>query len=510
MFSSLKYKITVTAILIITVTMAVTTLRDIQATKNQLINSQKEKAILLSDRIKHGLMVLMLENRWRDLQAMTEGLVKNSRELKEIRIFHPDTGIMIVSSDPKDIGKKIYAEDMERFKKQQYQPFIIEKDGEKFASALNPVPNLPVCHRCHGSEKNILGVLDIEVSLREVQESIQEFKKRHVFHAFFGSLVLTIAFLSVAVWLIGKPIKEMIRTIKKIEGGDLAVRMKVDRKDELGQLAKSFNKMLESLETAKKQIEDYHEQQVQRAAKLASLGELASGIAHEIRNPLAGISGAIQVLSADFDPSDPRKEITIEMLNQVKRLDQTVRDLLLYARPTPPQMAPNNVNSILEKTLFFIRQIAEKSRTVIETVFDKDLQEIMLDASQIQQIFLNLSINAIQAMPHGGVLKIATALRSPEKISAEAAARAGEQNEWVEIRFEDTGVGIAPEDIKSIFKPFFTKKVKGTGIGLSISQRIVEDHGGQIIVKSEYGKGSSFTVLLPVRQAVSSHPSANT
>ncbi|MBI5025791.1 MAG: histidine kinase, partial [Nitrospirae bacterium] len=204
----------------------------------------------------------------------------------------------------------------------------------------------------------------------------------------------------------------------------------------------------------------------------------------------------IQVLYSDFDPEDPKKEIITEILNQVKRLDRAVRDLLSYAKPTPPQMSPNNIHSILEKTLFFIQQVAKKGKTIIEMDFEKNLPDIMLDADQIQQVFLNLSINAIQAMPEGGVLKITTALRNSEEISEGLSEI---KTEWLEIKFEDTGVGISEEDIKNIFNPFFTKKVKGTGLGLSISQRIIEDHCGRIMVRSQPGKGSAFMVYLPVK-----------
>ncbi|MBI4710814.1 MAG: HAMP domain-containing protein [Nitrospirae bacterium] len=503
MFNTLKFRITITALLIISATMFITTWRDIAVTESKLLTEQKEKAVLLSDRIKHGIMVLMLENRWRELESMMEGLVRNSPELKELRIFQPETGIMVVSSDPKDIGKQIYKEDFERFRADKGNtPFLIKKGAHTYASTLNSIQNLPACHKCHGFEKRILGVLDIEVSVEAVYQAIQDFKRKHLMNAMVGTVLITGAFLFVLGILIGRPINAMISVIKKIEGGDVAVRMNINKKDELGQLAQSFNRMVESLEAAKKQIEEHHRQQVQKAAKLASLGELASGIAHEIKNPLAGISGAIQILAADFPPNDPKREITDEMQNQVKRLDQAVRDLLLYARPTPPQMSPNNINYILEKTLFFIRQVAAKGNTEIDTEFGKNLPETMLDAAQIQQVFLNLSINAIQAMPDGGNLKISTALKKPKELSGIVLSNDNNEEEWLEVKFEDTGVGIAPEDMKKIFNPFFTKKVKGTGIGLSISQRIVEEHGGIITVKSQVGKGSAFTVLLPVKKQI--------
>jgi signal transduction histidine kinase len=500
MLNSLKFKIIVVAILIISAIMSVATWRDIKTTEKRLLNTQLEKAELFSERITHGIMVLMLQNKWRDLQTMMEGLVKDAKELKDIRIFLPDSGIIVVSSEPKEIGKPVYKRDMEIFKgKNNRPPYIMEKDNQRFASKLTSIQNKKVCHRCHGSEREVLGVLNIELSLSRVFETIQKFKKEHLTEALIGSILIVAAFVLVVGVLIERPIKSMIRTIRKIESGDLAARMDEDKKDEFGLVAKSFNSMLKTLELANKEIEQCHAAQMQRAAKLASLGEIISGIAHEIKNPLTGISCAIQVFQSEMGEDDGKKAVTTEILNHIKRLDGIVKDLLNYAKPKSPRFLPFKVTDIMDKAVFFVHTEAKKHSVVIDTDIKGDISEVMMDADQMQQVFLNLMINAVQAMPNGGKLKITISNEYQRDIRNEIKEQMSSDMVLV-IKFEDTGKGIKKEYLESIFDPFFTKKSKGTGLGLAISQRIIQEHGGEIAVKSKPGNGSEFTIYLPVVQ----------
>jgi signal transduction histidine kinase len=513
------------ALVVVFVIMSFATWKDIRESKGKFENVQKEKVNLLSDSITNGIMVFMLEARWKELQTFIKDMTENSRELKELRIFTPDDGVVVVSSNASEIGHSVHLEIMDKFRLQQKQapvfsddeasqtclachplqkpaPFLIKRGDEEYAVRLTPIPNLPICHTCHGSEKKILGVLDAKVSLDAARESLKKFTQDRIINTIISFVFITVIFWIAISILIDRPIKKMFNAIKKVEIGDLSVRIESKQKDELGQLSKGFSEMVESLDSARKEIELCHTHQMMRAAKMASLGELASGIAHEIKNPLTGINSAIQVLISDFPADDPKKKIMEEVLNQVKRLDRTVRDLLAYARPQPPSMAYYNINSILEKTLFFIQQVAKKEKTLIETNFGNNLPDVMIDADQLQQVFMNISINAVQAMSaEGGILKISTVLDDSEKPAEELPDFPGEKVRWLKVIFEDTGPGITPDDIEKIFNPFFTKKGRGTGLGLSISQRIIDEHRGKIIVKSEVGKGSVFTVYMPVLES---------
>ncbi len=500
MFNSVKFKISFTAFLIISIIMLFSTFRDIKQTELKLLDSQKEKAVLLSERISHGIMVLMLKNRWQDLQTFMESLIKDSKELKGIRIFLPNNGIIVSSSYPDDIGNKTYDYDLEMLHDEKKdEAFIVERNGQSVASKLTVIQNQPVCHRCHGSEKETLGVLGIEISLHNVEKSIKRFKKEHFLDALIGFLFMGGGIMLLVSFLIDRPIKKMVRVIRRIEDGDLTAKMEEGVNDEFGLMAKSFNRMIESQESAQQEIEMCHAEQMQRAAKLASLGEIISGIAHEIKNPLTGISCAVQVFQSEMDEDDGRRAVTTEILNHVKRLDRTVKDLLNYAKPKPPSFMPLNVRDVLDKAVFFVYPEAKKQNVTIDASMEGEVSDVMMDPDQIQQVFLNLIINAVQAMPDGGKLKII--ISEADLNTDDVDGRLQELlpgGRAVSMKFEDTGKGIDQDYMDSIFDPFFTKKSKGTGLGLAISQRIVQEHGGEITVTSEMNTGSIFTIYLPV------------
>ena len=170
-----------------------------------------------------------------------------------------------------------------------------------------------------------------------------------------------------------------------------------------------------------------------------------------------------------------------------------------YAKPKPPNFLPLNVNDVLNKAVFFVYPEAKKQNVEVETEVEGEVPDVMMDPDQLQQVFLNLMINAVQAMPGGGKLKITTSKSDIEKVDAhEGISELLPAEKVVIIKFEDTGKGIERDYIDSIFDPFFTKKSKGTGLGLAISRRIVQEHGGEIEVESEVGKGSAFSIYMPV------------
>jgi signal transduction histidine kinase len=497
MLNSLKFKIIIPGFIVISLIMVSSTIRDIILTKEQLLETQKEKTGLLSDRIAHGIMVLMMSNRWQELQGMMESFARGSKDLREIRIFVPETGIIKVSSDLDDIGKRIYDEDYNKYLMGVDEPFLIKKEGKLYASKITMIKNHRACHRCHGSEKDVLGVMDIELSLDAMFASIEEFKSRHIRNGIIGFILVILTFAIIVTFLIDRPIHRMISTIKRIEGGDLSARMQIKKKDELGQLAKSFNSMVESLEKTKKELEEYHKQQLDRAARLASIGEVASGIAHEIRNPLTSISCAIQVLQSEMKDDTRGKKVIQEIQNQIKRLDSTIKDLLNYARPATPMLKLSDIAEVVEKAGFFVSAEAKKHNVNMEIDKGDDIPAVMIDPNQMQQVFMNIMLNAIQAMPSGGSLKVSIKTERPEELKDEIRGKIKSEVVLV-VSFKDTGEGILPEDMKNIFEPFFTKKSKGSGLGLSISRRIVMEHGGEITCISNPDKGTTFYVYLPV------------
>lgn len=239
--------------------------------------------------------------------------------------------------------------------------------------------------------------------------------------------------------------------------------------------------------TGKREIEA----RMHRMDKLASLGQLASGIAHEIKNPLAGIGSAIQVLSTSIQFNDSQKEVVKEVLKQIHRLDGTIKNLLSFAKPGEPKLAPANLNEVIDTVLFLVSQQVKKQNIQPHLDLQTNLPKTMMDPQKVQQAILNVVLNAVEAMPSGGKLTISTR----EKIGTGPSKK---ERPYVSLVISDTGTGVSKEVLAQIFNPFYTTKPAGTGLGLSITQRIIEQHSGRIDIKSEVGKGTSFAIDLPV------------
>jgi signal transduction histidine kinase len=277
----------------------------------------------------------------------------------------------------------------------------------------------------------------------------------------------------------------MTAQMAKVENGDLSVRLEPRNRDEIGQLMGSFNSMVVNLEQTKIELEKYHYQQMERADRLAAVGEMATGIAHEIKNPLACISGAISVLADDYEVNDPRREVVGKVLEQITRLDKTATDLLAFGKPGTPEFTFVDINELLKKTLFFVAQHPEARNVERILELTRVLPPVWIDIKQSQQVFFNIIINAIQAMPEGGLLTLAT-----------DRVQRGE-DDFVQVTIRDTGKGIAAEVLEKIFVPFFTTKTQGTGLGLPICRQLVEHNHGIIEVESVPQQGTTFSILLP-------------
>ena len=223
------------------------------------------------------------------------------------------------------------------------------------------------------------------------------------------------------------------------------------------------------------------EEQLRRADRLSALGELSAGMAHEIRNPLGSIKGAVEILKDDYSPDEAKYEFIQILLKESDRLNHIVQEFLGFAQPKQPELHETDVNEAIESVLILTTQEARKSGVAIKRRLDASIGKRNLDAGLLKQAFLNIILNAIQAMPAGGTLTVESGLR----------------NNTIEVKITDTGIGIPEENRKKLFSPFFTTKKNGTGLGLAITYRIIENHRGRIDVTSEPGKGTTFTVKIP-------------
>ncbi len=432
-----------------------------------------------TEHIRNGMVALMLEGKGSDFQYYLSQEAKG--DIMTIRLIRDD-GVIIGSSNPQETGQQFSLKGLGFIELDD-----IKKNVEEFqkgtVSFNIPLFNEMPCQRCHKDDKQIRAILAIDISSAKYTEAISGIKQRGIFY-FIAVLILTFPL----IWLftgffIEKPLKDILRVINAANARDLKMRVATERDDEIGQIGRGLNNILSELERIKRDFELCHLTEMRRVQEMATLGELASAVAHEIRNPLAGISGALQVLSEDFPESDPRQTIIKEVLKEVERLEQSIKNLLVFARTPEPSFKPVSARLTLERLIRCIEPQATENNVSVKMDLSSEVDEIYVDVEQFHQALFNIAQSSIQNMPAGGILTIVM-----KKINKEYA-----------ISFSDTGQGIHPDEMKFLFKPFNARGF-GTSLGLAISRGIIERHGGRIEVESTIGKGTTFTIYLPLSE----------
>ena len=304
-----------------------------------------------------------------------------------------------------------------------------------------------------------------------------------------GAVAICGALLVVLTYTVQRPMVELQQKIARLGSGDLGVSVSfAHRNDEIGDLGRNFNQMVRQLRESRCEIERLHRTQMSRAEHMATLGEMATGLAHEIRNPLAGIAGVIEIIGRDLPGTSPARAVVKDVRQEITRINRIVTDLLHTARPHPPLVRKSDLNTTVEHAVMLGRQQALAKAVEITLHKDSSLPDVEHDSDQIHQVMLNLLLNALQAV---------------DQKNGKIGVTLGRNNGSAVIEVSDNGRGISPELLPNIFRPFFTTKGDGTGLGLSLARRIVEDHQGRIDVTSTVGKGTTFAVILPLQRAAS-------
>lgn len=360
-----------------------------------------------------------------------------------------------------------------------------------YISAYEPVRDI---------NNRIIGILYVGI-LREPFSDLL----RNTILTFLGICIgVILIIILVAIFLtkkISTPLKKLEEFANKVEEGNYEPDFSIKAPIEIENLANSFNHMAKELEIEKKELENWantlevkveqrseelakiHEQ-LFRSEKLASLGKLAAGVAHEINNPLTGVLTNASLLLEDLEEGDPKREDVQVIVSETIRCREIVKRLLDFARQTKPQKKVTNINKLINNIILLVRNQTSFRDIEIEKNLDENLPEVMADIDQIQQVFINLIINASEAMTDGGKLEIVT--------------KQDPGGDFIVVAFKDNGPGMPENVIAKIFDPFFTTKEQGTGLGLSISHGIIERHGGKILLDSKPGEGTTFTIYLPV------------
>jgi len=458
------------------------------ALRNQayhLRNMARREAELIAAVTERAISRAMEEGKSQEIQAILERIGEDP-DLAEVRILDP-TGVILRSSKPAEVGQVLTRGERPP---EGGPPELTWDLWGRTVGIFRPILNQPQCFGCHPQGQSLLGFLSVRVAFPAIDS---EMSRQWTLMILAAIVALIAAGGLIALFFtlgVGRRIEAFSQTMSQVEAGDLTARIPETSRDELGRLGESFNAMVARLSDAQRQLEDRHLGAIRRAEHLASLGKMAAGIAHEINNPLAGMQNCVRTLLKGVKDEEQRVQYLTMLREGLGRIGRTVGQLLDFAHEAKPQLTGTHLRPILRRCLTLLEHELAARKITSSMVPDGALPEVQVDPHQIEQVFLNILMNAVDAMPEGG------------RLTVSAAQRDREAGRFVEVQITDTGVGIAPEHLPRIFDPFFTTKDvgEGTGLGLSVSYGIVRTHGGYIEAKSETGKGSTFTVGLPVRE----------
>lgn len=297
-----------------------------------------------------------------------------------------------------------------------------------------------------------------------------------------GAFIICAIIMATLGFFVRRPMVELQRKIARVKQGDLTVAVDfADRNDEIGDLGRDFNAMVRQLRESREEIQRLHRTQMSRAEHLATLGELAAGLAHEIRNPLAGIAGVIDIIGRDLPIESPACAVVQEVKQEAIHINRILTDLLETARPKQPNFQRADLAATIHHAIMFAREQATTRDIRIDFDAPPEFRQVEHDPAQVHQVLLNMLLNAIQAIDRNGQIVV----------------HLTDGDHYAAISIADNGPGISADTLKNIFRPFFTTKGHGTGLGLSLARRVIEDHGGRIEVSSKPGEGTTFVVLIP-------------
>lgn len=486
-----------------------------------LLAAAIEDASTVTEVIRRATRTGMLENRWRDVYAILQD-IDDQPGVERIRLFRKD-GTVVSSSDPADVGLVFALDhpscapchvpgppksDLPRLQRIHVSR---REDDARLLSMIEPIPNEPVCAgacHVHTPDQKILGVLVTELSLERADRRVENATERAFLASALSMLLVAGTIVGVHALLLRRRLRPLSSAIRRLGRGDYGARIAAGPDDELSEVSLAFNRMAADLEEAHGELQSWArtlsdrveertrelrqtQDQVIQSERLAGLGRLAAVVAHELNNPLAGVlvmvRRARKLLARDDLSTSQRGELSswLETVDrEVARCGRIVQDLLAFSRHRRATREPVPVNEVASRALRLLAHKLDLAEVDLVERFDPGNPQVVGDTGQIQQALMAVMINAVEAMPQGGTLEVATR---------------GETDGGVVIEIKDSGVGIAPEDLPQIFEPFFTTKAdgQGVGLGLSVVYGIVSRHGGRLDVSSTPSQGTRVVIQLP-------------
>ncbi len=480
---SIRAKVLVTALGALLVVLGVATTASLRYWENQ-------QFALTSD---HALMAVAAAKEPVEA-ALAHGQVGVIRDELQAMIAHrPAVGYRLVSAEGLVLLSSVRAEEGRRRPGAALpSPWDIPADGQVVGGRGDSTLSAVIAVSGVGGP-GARATLELQLGVARIDEAI----RRGRTYGFILTLVLVIGFAAALVAMMERevlgPMRQLRRGIARASAGEGGVRIGLERKDELGRLASTVDALLERGEE-KARLAATQQRTLAEQAGFAEVGALAAQVAHEIKRPLAGIKSAMELITQEYAMSDAEKTLLSRVEDELQHVDETLRDLLSLAKPVGLNSQPLDLHAVINAALVRLAGLPGSDRVTVQRDFAPDLPPMKGDAARLEQAVLNLCVNAVEAMPEGGKLTLTT--RATDGV--------------VDLDVADTGVGIPPENLDKILKPFFSTKSFGTGLGLPLVARVVAAHGGRLWAESETGAGggrgggphgTTFHVHLPVAGA---------
>jgi two-component system NtrC family sensor kinase len=369
------------------------------------------------------------------------------------------------------VSQEVYEQVVEKGKPWFARAFVV---NDWYLTAYEPIRNI---------KNEVVGILYVGILERKFVDLRRRTLLPFLLITTAGALISLIIAYLLANGII-KPIKRLASASKQIAEGNLEAQVERNSRDEIGELGETFNSMARSLRERDQRLKEYAEREIMKSDRLASLGQIAAGVAHEINNPLAVILGRAEFLNSEIQNPSPLVKKSLNTIEQeTEKAASTISKFLSFARQPEPKLELADINELIENSLALASHQALIDEVKIVKKLSKDIPRILLDPQQIQQVFINIVLNAFQSMQTGGKLLVTSHLIDG----------------FAEAKFTDTGCGIAKDHLQKIFEPFFTTKKRGTGLGLAICKSMIDKHNGSMQIESQVDKGSTVSIKLPIQ-----------
>jgi two-component system NtrC family sensor kinase len=524
----LKLKVSLLLFVALSLAMAAFAALILKHRQEDMQDMAAQHVIQLADVVVASTRYTMLVNK-RDIVERIIDDIAREKGIERLRVISAD-GTIIHSKRPSDVGYSVEQSDepcvhchetskpLKEVPDEKRWKISVRPDGHRVLNTMHAIRNelscsSASCHE-HPASQTVLGIVDVAYSLDDIDESL----RTHGMHVIVMSVAAIFVFSIGIGFLLQRfiyvPLKDLESGAEKVAAGNLAQEIPVRGNDEFGHVASSFNQMTAALNRSRQELQELiqtleqkveertlelrvAEAEIAQGEKLASVGVMAAGIAHELNNPLTGILTFTTLLRRKMAEGSEDAEDLDLVIRETRRCAGIIRRLLDFAREKVPVKGLFELNHVIEETVRFVDRPAALKQIAIATDLDPDLPQVWGDADLIKQVILNILVNAQQSIEGQGSITVQSRLYDHAKAPAKPGV---EPLPMVEIIVRDTGCGIAEDNMQRIFDPFYTSKEvgKGTGLGLSVSYGIVKAHGGRIAVESVVGQGSAFHILLPI------------